>query len=150
MFNQKENGLLQDLKSEEQLCIEKYTKCENNAVCPGLKSLFGGIRSQEQTHLQTISQLIDGTIPQMQGGGSTPTASCCSSDYASDPEGFKNDKYLCEDTLSTEKHVSSMYNTSIFEFKSTAVRDLLNHIQKEEQQHGEQIYSFMNQNGMYS
>jgi len=62
----------------------------------------------------------------------------------------QKDSYLCKDALSTEKHVSSTYNTSIFEFKDTGVRSALNHIQKEEQQHGEQIYNFMSQNGMYN
>lgn len=62
----------------------------------------------------------------------------------------QNDSYLCSDLLSTEKHVSSVYNTAIFEFKNTQIRDALNHIQKEEQQHGEEIYNYMAQNGMYS
>ncbi|MEG2144480.1 MAG: spore coat protein, partial [Oscillospiraceae bacterium] len=42
------------------------------------------------------------------------------------------------------------YDTSIFEFKNKNVRDTLNHIQKEEQEHGEKIYGFMAQNGMYN
>lgn len=57
---------------------------------------------------------------------------------------------LCTDLLSTEKHVSSVYNICVFEFRDTNIRDTLNHIQKEEQQHGEQIYNYMSQNGMYN
>ena len=49
-----------------------------------------------------------------------------------------------------EKHVSGLYDTSIFEFSDPAVRQVLNHIQSEEQGHGESIYSYMHQNGMYS
>ena len=41
-----------------------------------------------------------------------------------------------------------MYDTSIFAMQSVAVRDALNHIQKEEQEHGEKLSSYMMQNGM--
>ena len=62
----------------------------------------------------------------------------------------ENDKMLCQDSLSTEKYVSSTYNTAIFEFSNTQIRQLLNHIQKEEQEHGQKIYNYMNQHGMYN
>ena len=45
----------------------------------------------------------------------------------------EGDKLLCQDALSTEKYVSSTYNTSIFEFRDKNIRQVLNHIQKEEQ-----------------
>ena len=63
---------------------------------------------------------------------------------------MNHDKMLCQDSLSTEKYVSSTYNTTIFEFRDVNARQVLNHIQKEEQEHGEQIYSYMNQHGMYN
>ena len=50
----------------------------------------------------------------------------------------------------TEKYVSAAYNTAIFEFKDTNVRDVLNHIQKEEQKHGEAIFQYMNSKGLYN
>ena len=50
----------------------------------------------------------------------------------------------------TEKYVSNSYDTSIFEFKDTGVRDALNHIQKEEQKHGEDLYNYMAKNNMYN
>lgn len=62
----------------------------------------------------------------------------------------ETDKLLCQDALSTEKYVSSTYNTSIFEFRDKNIRQVLNHIQKEEQEHGEQIYNYMSQHGMYN
>ena len=61
----------------------------------------------------------------------------------------KHDKMLCSDSLSTEKFVSSTYNTAIFEFRDKNIRQILNHIQKEEQEHGEQIYNYMASHGMY-
>ena len=62
----------------------------------------------------------------------------------------EGDKLLCQDALSTEKYVSSTYNNSIFEFRDTNIRQVLNHIQKEEQEHGEEIYNYMNKHGMYN
>jgi predicted Zn-dependent protease len=42
------------------------------------------------------------------------------------------------------------YNTAIFEFVDTNVRQVLNHIQKEEQQHGEGVFHYMMNHGMYN
>jgi spore coat protein CotF len=61
-----------------------------------------------------------------------------------------SDKQMCDDVLMTEKFVSSTYNTAIFEFRDTNVRDILNHIQKEEQKHGEAIFKYMESKGMYT
>lgn len=63
---------------------------------------------------------------------------------------ISGDKALCMDMLSTEKHVSSTYDTVIFECSNTNIRQVLNHIQKEEQEHGEQLFSYMQSNGMYN
>ena len=62
----------------------------------------------------------------------------------------KQDGFLCSDLLATEKHASSLYNTCIFEFRDPAARQTLNHIQKEEQEHGKALYDYMTANGMYS
>ena len=61
-----------------------------------------------------------------------------------------SDKDICSDLLMTEKYVSGTYDTAIFEFKDTQVRDLLNHIQQEEQKHGEAIFKYMESKGMYN
>jgi spore coat protein CotF len=52
--------------------------------------------------------------------------------------------------LMTEKYVSAEYNTTIFEFRNAQIRNALNHIQTEEQKHGEAIFSYMQNKGMYS
>ena len=59
------------------------------------------------------------------------------------------DAMLCKDMLMTEKYVSGAYDTAIFEFTDASVRQTLNHIQKEEQQHGEGIYNYLSSHGMY-
>lgn len=149
-LTQKETMLLQDLKTQEQLCIEKYRKYSAEACDEQLKELFESIGRTEQSHLDSINQMLGGTVPSTPSGGGQqqqsgkPAASKC------DESEKKFDAYLCQDALSMEKHVSSAYNTSIFEFKDAQARELLNHIQKEEQQHGKRIYDYMAVNGMYS
>ncbi|MGI5876738.1 MAG: spore coat protein, partial [Dethiobacteria bacterium] len=62
----------------------------------------------------------------------------------------QEDAALCTDMLMTEKYVSGTYDTAIFEFTDPGARQVLNHIQKEEQQHGEGIFNYMQSNGMYN
>ena len=59
------------------------------------------------------------------------------------------DADFCTDLLMTEKYVSNAYNTAVFEFTDTNARQALNHIQKEEQQHGEGIFNYMQKKGLY-
>jgi len=103
--------------------------------------------------LTRLINISSGTVPQINTGGSggnTQTQVTPTYTAGGNEPNKEKDKYLCEDALSTEKYVSSTYNTSIFEFTDTNIRNVLNHIQKEEQEHGERIYSYMPQNGMYN
>ena len=146
----KEHSLLLDLKSQEQLCIEKYGKYEQDANDPCLKSLFKSIKSTEESHLSTVSRIISGeevttnTAPSAVSQKLECQMSTCTEEQK------KCDAFLCKDALAMEKHVSGLYDTSIFEFSSPTLRDTLNHIQKEEQNHGEQLYEYMSANNMYS
>jgi len=149
-LTQKETILLKDEKSHEELCIKKYAKYSSEADDPALKQLFSSILSHEQQHLKTIDGILNGQVPNMsqqsqqnQGQSSSSSAPASNSGYS------QKDSDLCQDALSTEKYVSSTYNTSIFEFKDHNIRQALNHIQKEEQEHGEQIFNYMYQKGYY-
>lgn len=148
-LTQKEKDLLKDLKGEEELCIQKYTKHASCAKDPQLKNLFSQIAQIEQGHLNTIMQINDGTVPNP-SGGSTVSPTFTETYPAGETEDKKADCYLCSDLLATEKHASSLYNTSVFEFSDEGVRNALNHIQKEEQEHGKMIYDYMSKNNMYS
>ena len=149
-LTQKEHSLLCDLKSQEQLCIEKYGKYEREANDPALKTLFSSIKSTEEGHLSTITKIMSGEEVKASPAPSAVSqrleckASACTADQKS------GDAFLCKDALAMEKHVSSVYDTSIFEFCSPVLRDTLNHIQKEEQNHGEQLYNYLACNNMYS
>ena len=138
ILTSKESDLLKDMKEQEELCIEKYTRYASLAKCPELTELLNSIASTEQEHLKTINEMMAGNDPASPAPLSENNAMCktCGSIYQN-PEDKKSDKFLLSDLLSTEKHVSSLYNTSVFEFKSPAARKMLSHIQSEEQQHGE-------------
>ncbi len=148
-LTQKETGLLNDLKSQEQLCIEKYTKYQADACDPALKHLFGDILSAEQSHLQTVNEILSGKDVSTSSAPSAATQTYTGAPSACDAEGKKKDCYLCRDALAMEKHVSNVYDISIFEFSAPTLRDTLAHIQKEEQNHGQLLYSYMSKNGMY-
>ena len=156
ILTEKETMLLNDLKSEEKLCIDKYNKYASQACDEQLKNIFSSIGQTEQNHYDTINQMLNGTVPSMNmGSNQKPNLQTSSQQNLTQQQSFgqdqkKNDEYLCTDALGTEKHVSSTYNTCIFEFKDENARNTLNHIQKEEQEHGKKLYDYMSQNGMYS
>lgn len=148
-LTQKETTLISDLKGEEKLCEEKYSRHAECAHDPQLKDLFTKLAQNENQHYQTLTQIENGTPPTPSGGSMTqPTFSATYSMADSDEK--KQDCYLCTDLLTTEKHASHLYDTCVFEFQDAAVRNTLNHIQKEEQEHGKMIYDYMKANHMYS
>lgn len=148
-LNQKETSLLKDLKGQEQLCVDKYTKHAYAAADPQLKNLFTQIAQVEQQHLNTVTQMESGSVPAV-GSGSQRQPSFSATYAVADTPGKQNDCYLCTDVLATEKHASHLYDTCIFEFKDENARNALNHIQKEEQGHGKMVYDYMAANSMYS
>lgn len=166
-LDQKETNLLKDQKKHEELCIKKYSAFASQAQDPQLKQLLTALGQQEQQHLNTINQIMSGQVPAMQSGGQQSgqqggtqqsgqqnmgqQGAGQQNTFVSSQSGptIQNDADICEDLLATEKYVSSTYNTAIFEFRDPAVRQALNHIQKEEQQHGEALYNYMTSKGIY-
>ena len=146
--------LLKDEKSHEELCIKKYTKSINEAHDPQLKQVFTEILNHEKQHLNTINSLMAGQIPAMNQGqqqqGQQQNQSQANQGTAQSGTYDANDADLCQDALTTEKYISSTYNTTIFEFNDPQIRQVLNHIQKEEQEHGQKIYQYMASHGMYN
>lgn len=147
-FTQKERDMLEELKSHEKLCIEKYKRHSECANDEQLKSLFQGLAEEENEHLQSLNSIGNGCVPPVSNAekplpvfSSKYKAMLCPEKSA--------DMYLCNDLLSGEKQVSHLYDTALFEFRDKNVRDFLNHIQKDEQTHGKIIYDYMAANGMY-
>lgn len=155
-LTKKEMQLLQDQQSHEKVCIEKYQKYASQANDPQLKQLFQSYAQQEQQHLNTINSILSGQVPTMnqnqQQQQSNQSQSSQTANQTASPSASANpaDTMLCKDMLMTEKYVSGAYDTAIFEFTDTNIRQALNHIQKEEQKHGEGIFNYMSSNGMYN
>ena len=150
-LTQKESMLLQDLKTSEEICIEKYGQYAQKAEDQALADLFLTIRAKEEEHLSTINKLMEGTVPMMGGGqqsGQGGQQSQPGDGKAAEKSHSKTDEYLLKDALDTEKHVSAVYDTCIFEFTDAGARSALNHIQKEEQEHGQMLYDYMACHGM--
>lgn len=157
-LNQKERMLLQDQKGHEEICIKKYNDYANKAQDPKLKQIFSSLGQQEQQHLNTINQIMNGQVPNLslQGQQNQQNQQAQTGMNIQNTQGMQNktalnkDADLCTDMLMTEKYVSGAYDTAIFEFRDANIRQAMNHIQKEEQQHGEQIFNYMQSNGMYN
>lgn len=147
-LSQKERILLEDQKSHEQICIEKYSNYANQAQDNQLKQICKANEQVERNHLDTINQLLSGNIPQMNQKQNQNAAQNMNTTQAAVSN--ISDKDMCSDLLMTEKYVSGTYDTTIFEFRDTQVRDVLNHIQQEEQKHGESIFKYMESKGMYN
>ena len=158
-LTQKERMLLEDQKKHEEICIKKYTEAAQKANDPQLAQLFQSYADQERQHYQTIEQILNGQIPNMQQqqgqqgsqqGGEAGQQAGQNMSNSNTGLVSQADADLCNDLLMTEKYVSGTYDTAIFEFRDPQVRQLLNHIQKEEQQHGEAIFNYMQSVGMYN
>jgi|SRR5690554_2481925 len=164
-LSQKEKMLLQDQQSHEEICIQKYSSYAQQASDPQLKEMFQTYAQQEQQHYDSLTQILNGQVPSMQQQGGQQQAGQSQqavqqqmsqqmgqqqnqqSDFLS--QGSNDDEALCNDMLMTEKYVSGTYDTTIFEFQDHNVRNALNHIQKEEQGHGEGIFNYMKEKGWY-
>lgn len=166
-LSQKERTLIEDQKSFEDICVKKYGSYAQQAKDENLKNMFSNIAAQEQTHYNTLDQMLQGKVPdvakkmqqqqqeqqgmqnqqQNQQMAQQQSAQQQNADFVL--QGNDEDKDLLSDLLATEKHISNTYDTAVFESASPVVRQTLQHIQKEEQQHGEQIFNYMHSHGMY-
>jgi spore coat protein CotF len=162
-LSKKESMLLEDLKKEEELCVLKYQNYAQQAKDPQLSQLFNKLAGEEQKHYNTVDQLIKsgGQSGGQQGsqsgqgggqggqGGGQVISSAQINLNKTGQSSSNPDKYLAQDMLSTEKYVSSAYDTGVFESSKPNIRQALQHIQQDEQNHGEQIFQYMSSHGMY-
>ena len=145
-LTKKEQGLLKDLQNEEKLCVEKYRKAAENACDAKLQHIFEKIEKAEQSHYDTVTGMLAGTLPK--GQASRQKAEKDLKSTASRAE-KQRDAYLLSDLLGTEKYVSGVYNTAVFEFSDAKARQVLAAIQQQEQEHGKQLSDYMQANNMY-
>ena len=65
-WTQKETDLLKDLKGQEQLCVDKYTRHAEAAADPQLKNLFSQLAQNEQQHRHAPDKIIDPAVDRFQ------------------------------------------------------------------------------------
>ncbi|QOR36930.1 spore coat protein [Clostridium sp. 'deep sea'] len=115
-----------------------------------MTSSSGSYSSGSQTTNNSTSNAIGTTSSSNTTGTSSSSTSGTTSGGMSNSNGVTDcDKKMCQDLLMTEKHISKNYDTTIFECPDKQMRSVLNHIQKEEQEHGEKLYNYMHQKGWY-
>lgn len=151
ILKEKERTVIQDLQTQEKSCIEKYGKYAQQARDPELKSLFQTLQKKEQEHYDSLSQVLSGTVPQVNcndsdGRDYQPKAAYTSVMSSEDKE---QDAFLATDCIGTEKLISGEYNSEVFAFEDSGVRKLLADIQVEEQNHAEMLYKYKTANGMF-
>jgi spore coat protein CotF len=151
-LTQKERTLIQDLQKHEETCIQKYQENAAKAQDPALKQLFNQHLQHEQQHYQTLEQILNGQVPNINQQNQQGQQMVQQQAYQGEISnvGNQQDAFLCNDLLMAEKYVSGAYDTAIFEFRNSNLRQALNHIQKEEQQHGKDIFNYMESHGMYN
>ncbi|WP_077368322.1 spore coat protein [Anaerosalibacter sp. Marseille-P3206] len=147
-LSQKERMLLEDGKKQEDLCVKKYQGYAAKVQDVQLKNLLTEIAQDEQHHYDMINQMLQGMEPNMAHSGGTTTLP--TDNTLQQVSGNVNDQILLEDLLSTEKYVSGFYDTTVFEAANPKVRQAVQHIQTEEQNHGEKLFNYMNSHGMYN
>lgn len=149
VLSQKETTAIEDLKTQEQSCIQKYTLYSKKAKDPVLKELFETIAAQEQKHFDSLDQVLTGAVPKCNcndasGRDYEPRATY---DMTNSQE-KQDDCFLATDCIGTEKLVSGEYNSDVFVFGDSAIRKLLADIQIEEQNHAEMLWKYKTVNGM--
>ena len=150
ILNEMEKQHIQDLKAQEETCIEKYSRYKEQAKDPVLKELFQTLQENEQQHYQSLEQVLTGKVPSCDCNDSAGKEYMPKNTYEpmSSNEDKRADAYLATDCIGTEKYVSSEYNNNVFAFANTQIRKLLADIQVEEQNHAEMLYKYKTVNGM--
>ena len=64
ILKEKEKTVIQDLQTQEKSCVEKYGRYAVQAKDPELKNLFQTIQKEEQKHYDSLTQVLDGQVPQ--------------------------------------------------------------------------------------
>lgn len=150
VLTEKETMTIEDLRQQEQSCVEKYRRYSGEARDTVLRDLFENLSRKEQEHYDSLGQVLNGTVPSCNcndrdGEMYQPKATY---DAMTNSEDKKNDCFLVTDCIGTEKMVSGTYNTNVFAFGDSKIRKLLGDIQIEEQNHAEMLYKYKTVNGM--
>ncbi|KYH28289.1 MULTISPECIES: spore coat protein [Clostridium] len=145
----KEQTLIEDNLNAEYLCVRKYEQYAAMASDQNLKQVFTDLANREVQHVNTLKGILS------QNGVNSQNIFESYNKPQGDLSNMQNnlgitDAQLLNDALSTEKHVSSSYNTAVLESVDPNIRKQLQHIQQEEQNHAEILFKEMQSRGWYS
>ena len=93
-LTQKEKELLKDLKGQEKLCVEKYSQHAAAANDEQLSQLLNYLGGVEQRHLDIITKIDSGEIPQPAAGEAAPKNDFKQTYSVSETQEKKNDCYI--------------------------------------------------------
>ncbi|SKA78347.1 Protein of unknown function [Clostridium sp. USBA 49] len=145
----KEKTLIEDNLNQEYICIRKYEQYASLASDQNIKKVFTDIADKERQHADTLKGMLQGSNITSQNIFETYTKPENNLSNVQHDLGI-TDAQLLNDALSTEKHVSSSYNTAVLESVDPNIRKQLQHIQQEEQNHAETLFREMQSNGWYN
>lgn len=147
-LNEKETQLLTELKNQEDICIKKYDFYAQNAKSDDLVRLFNQLKGREEVHKEMITKMLDGKVPELKSKAPVAVEYEPTEYKKYDKASREFDNFLCTDSIATEKYVATDYNNDLFYFVSTDLRNLLNAIMTDEQNHAEMIYKYKSANKM--
>ena len=58
ILKEKERAALEDLRTQEKSCVEKYERYADQAKDPELKSLFKTLQKEEQKHYDSLDRCL--------------------------------------------------------------------------------------------
>ena len=155
-LTQKERMLLQDGKAHEELCIKKYGSYALQARDQQVRQMFDKHQADEVQHHQTLTDILgqggqtgqEARAGQSSAGGNAALQWNAAGVAQAGPAGANQDVMLCKDLLVTETFVSGVYDTAIFQVTDPRIRQTLEHIQKDEHQHGADLSGYLQQQGV--
>ena len=63
VLTEKEQTTIEDLRTQEQSCIEKYKRYGQEAKDPILRDLFDELQREEEKHYNSLGQVLTGKVP---------------------------------------------------------------------------------------
>ena len=149
-LTEKEKYIIEDLKAQEKLCIQKYAFYEQMAYDPELKNLFKDIKTKEEEHLASLTNVLNGEVAEADVNDYAAKNYKPKSNYHqnSTQNEKDHDSFLATDAIAMEKYVSGAYNFDLFQFGNNKLRRLLADIEVEEQNHAEMLYKYKVANAM--
>jgi len=149
-LTEKEKYIIEDLKAQEKLCIQKYAFYEHMAFDPELQKLFKDVKTKEEEHLNSLNEVLNGVVADSDVNDYSAKNYKPKAAYheTSEQKEKDHDSFLCTDAITMEKYVSSAYNFDLFQFANNKLRQLLADIEVEEQNHAEMFYKYKVANAM--